>query len=65
VLQRLSVGVLGGALDQTLTHCVDVLQLWLNAVHLLSLHSLREEERQREGMSLIGCEWLLVSLMKE
>lgn len=48
VLQRLGVSVFGGALDETLTHCVDVLQLWLNAVYLLSLHSLRGEGRERK-----------------
>lgn len=48
VLQRLGVRVLGGALDQTLTHGVDVLQLGLDAVHLLTLHSLRGEEGGRK-----------------
>lgn len=47
VLQSLRVRVLGGALDQTLTHRVDVLQLRLNPVHLLTLQRLREETRRR------------------
>lgn len=46
MLQCLRVGVFGGALDQALADCVDVLQLRLNAVHLLSLHGLKDGTRE-------------------
>lgn len=48
MLQCLGVGVLGGTLDQALTHCVDVLKFWLNAVHLLSLHRLGEQQNKEK-----------------
>lgn len=44
VLQRLGVRVFGGTLNQALPHSVDMLQLRLNAVHLLPLHSLKQRE---------------------
>lgn len=49
MLQSLGVCVFGCTLDQALAHRVHVLQLGLNAVHLLPLHRLRMSERRERG----------------
>lgn len=46
MLQSLGVCVFGCTLDQALAHRVHVLQLGLNAVHLLPLHRLSQREKR-------------------
>lgn len=57
VFQRLRVCVFGGTLNQALTDGVDMLQLGLNAVHLLSLHSLKT----RGGLINTSCFFIIFS----
>ena len=52
VFQGLRVGVLGGALDQTLAHRVDVLQPGLHAVHLLPLEALEGDTEHNKAARL-------------